>query len=263
MSYETINFEMRGAVAWLTLNRPKAFNALDLTMAKELCDLSIRLGEDKAVRAVALTGSGDAAFCAGGDVPGFAADMDALPALMKEMTTYLHMAISRFAWMRAPVIAAVNGVAAGAGLSLVACADLAVAAKGASFTSAYTKIGLSPDGSSTYYLPRIIGTRRTMELYLTNRVLSTEEALDWGLINQVVDREELTATVGKLAGKLADGPTEALGAVKKLLLMSTNDSLESQMERETRSISSLSHTVDGREGIDAFVNKRKAEFTGS
>ncbi len=262
MSYETIEFEMRGAVGWLTLNRPKAYNALNLTMAKELCDLSIRLSEDDAVRAVVMRGSGDAAFCAGGDVPGFAADMDTLPILLKEMTTYLHMAISRFAWMQAPVIAAVNGVAAGAGLSFVACADLAVAAEGATFTSAYTKIGLSPDGSSTYFLPRIIGTRRAMELYLTNRVLSTQEALDWGLINQIVAADELTDTVGSLAGKLADGPTEALGAVKKLLLMSANDSLESQMERETRSISHLGGTADGREGIDAFVNKRKPTFAG-
>jgi len=262
VSYETIEFEMRGAVAWLTLNRPKAFNALDLTMAKELCDLSIRLGEDEAVRAVVMTGSGNAAFCAGGDVPGFATDLDTLPALLKEMTTYLHMAISRFAWMRAPVIAAVNGVAAGAGLSFVACADLAIAAEGASFTSAYTKIGLSPDGSSTYFLPRIIGTRRSMELYLTNRVLSTQEALDWGLINQIVAADKLTDTVAALANKLADGPTEALGAVKKLLLMSANDSLESQMERETRSISGLGRTADGREGIDAFVSKRKPSFTG-
>ncbi|MBC8239701.1 MAG: enoyl-CoA hydratase/isomerase family protein [Alphaproteobacteria bacterium] len=254
---------MRGAVAWLTLNRPKAFNALDLTMAKELCDLGIRLGEDKAVRAVVMTGSGDAAFCAGGDVPGFAANLDTLPALMKEMTTYLHMAISRFAWMRAPVIAAVNGVAAGAGLSLVACADLAVAAEGAKFTSAYTKIGMSPDGSSTYYLPRIIGTRRTMELYMTNRVLDAQEALDWGLINQIAPAGELTATVEKLSSQLADGPTEALGAVKKLLLMSPNDTLESQMERETRSIANLARTADGRAGIEAFVNKRKPEFTGS
>ena len=262
MSYETIEFEMRGAVAWLTLNRPKAFNALDLTMAKELCDLSIKLGGDEAVRAVVLTGSGEAALCAGGDVPGFAAEIETLPTLLKEMTTYLHMAISRFAWMRAPVIAAVNGVAAGAGLSMVACADLAVAADSANFTSAYTKIGLSPDGSSTYYLPRLIGTRRTLELYLTNRVLNAQEALEWGLINRVVAANELTAEVEKLAGQLADGPTEALGAVKKLVLMSTNDTLESQMERETRSIAALGATADGREGVDAFVNKRKPAFTG-
>jgi 2-(1,2-epoxy-1,2-dihydrophenyl)acetyl-CoA isomerase len=263
VSYETIEFKMRGNVAEITLNRPKAFNALDLTMAKELCDLSIKLGDDPDVRCVVITGSGDAAFCAGGDVPGFAADLDNLPTLLKEMTTYLHMAISRFAWMRAPVIAAVNGVAAGAGLSFVACTDLAIAAEGASFTSAYTKIGLSPDGSSTYYLPRIIGTRRTAELYMTNRVLNAREALDWGLINQIVPGDELTAEAAKLADKLAAGPTEALGSVKKLLLMSLNDSLESQMERETRSISRLGGTADGREGVTAFANKKRPTFTGN
>ena len=263
MSYETIEFKMRGNVAEITLNRPKAFNALDMTMAKELCDLSIKLGDDRDVRCVVITGSGDAAFCAGGDVPGFAADLDNLPTLLKEMTTYLHMAISRFAWMRAPVIAAVNGVAAGAGLSFVACTDLAIAAEGASFTSAYTKIGLSPDGSSTYYLPRIIGTRRTAELYMTNRVLNAREALDWGLINQIVPGDELTAEAAKLADKLAAGPTEALGSVKKLLLMSLNDSLESQMERETRSISRLGGTADGREGVTAFANKARPTFTGN
>ncbi|MDE0944017.1 MAG: enoyl-CoA hydratase-related protein [Alphaproteobacteria bacterium] len=262
VSYETIDFEMRGAVAWLTMNRPKAFNALDLTMAKELCDLSIRLGEDDAVRCVVLTGAGDAAFCAGGDVPGFAADVDNLPTMLKEMTTYLHMAISRFAWMRAPVISAVNGVAAGAGLSLVACTDLAIAVEGASFTSAYTKIGLTPDGSSTYFLPRIIGTRRTAELYMTNRVLNAEEALDWGLINKIVPGDQLVAETEKLANKLASGPTVALGSVKKLLLMTTNDSLESQMERETRSISAMGKTTDGRNGVVAFVNKQKPDFIG-
>jgi 2-(1,2-epoxy-1,2-dihydrophenyl)acetyl-CoA isomerase len=263
VSYETIDLDIRDQVAWVTLNRPKSFNALNAQMAKELCDLSIRLGEDREVRAVVLTGAGDQAFCAGGDVQGFADNADEVSALLKEMTTYLHMAISRLAWMRAPVIAAVNGVAAGAGLSFVAATDLAVAADTARFTSAYTQIGLSPDGSSTYFLPRIIGTRRTAELYLTNRVLSPAEALDWGLVNQVVPAAELTETVEALAGKLAKGATEAHGMVKKLLLMSPNDTLESQMERETRGIAALGRTADAREGFDAFVNKRKPEFTGS
>jgi 2-(1,2-epoxy-1,2-dihydrophenyl)acetyl-CoA isomerase len=263
VSYETIDLEMRGAVAWLTLNRPKAFNSINLTMAKELCDLSIHLGEDKAVRAVVITGSGEAAYCAGGDVPSFAENLEGLPAMLKELTTYLHMGISRLAWMRAPVIAAVNGVAAGAGLSMVACTDLAIAAEGATFTSAYTKIGLSPDGSSSYFLPRIIGTRRAAELYMTNRVLSAEEALDWGLINRIVPAAELEAEVGKLADQLANGATEAMGAVKKLLLMSTNDTLETQMERETRYIAALGGSADGQAGIQAFVGKSKPTFTGN
>jgi len=263
VSYKTIEFEMRGSVAWITLNRPKSFNSLNLDMAKELCDLSISLGEDKNVRAVVMTGSGETAYCAGGDIPSFADNLESLPMLLKEMTTYLHMAISRFAWMRAPMIAAVNGVAAGAGLSMVACTDLAIAVEGASFTSAYTKIGLSPDGSSTYYLPRIIGTRRAAELYMTNRVLNTQEALEWGLINKIVPAADLVAEAEKLANQLADSATEAMGAVKEMLLTSSTDSLESQMERETRNIARLGGTSDGREGIDAFLNKRKPAFTGN
>jgi len=170
--YETIDLQIRDGVAWIVLNRPQAFNALDLQMAKELFEISNRLSSDRAVRCAVLTGSGQKAFCAGGDVAGFAADPPTLDILVREMTTYLHGAVSRFASMSAPLIAAVNGVAAGGGLSLVACCDLAVSAEHARYTSAYTQIGLSPDGSSTYYLSRLIGTRRATELYLTNRVLS-------------------------------------------------------------------------------------------
>ena len=263
MSYDNLDLEIRDQVAWVTLNRPEFFNAMNLDMAKEFCDLSIRLGEDRQVRAMVLTGAGDQAFCAGGDVQRFAESGDRVPALLKEMTTYLHMGLSRLAWMRAPVIAAVNGVAAGGGLSVMSAADLAIAADTASFTSAYTRIGLSPDGSSTYFLPRIIGSRRTMELFLTNRVLSPAEALEWGLVNQVVPAAELTERVADLAGRLARGATEAHGMVKKLLLMSPNDTLESQMERETRCIAALGRTADAREGFDAFVNKRKPEFSGN
>ncbi|MBT3535686.1 MAG: enoyl-CoA hydratase/isomerase family protein, partial [Rhodospirillaceae bacterium] len=145
MSYETIDLEMRGAVAWLTLNRPKAFNSINLTMAKELCDLSIHLGEDKAVRAVVITGSGEAAYCAGGDVPSFAENLEGLPAMLKELTTYLHMGISRLAWMRAPVIAAVNGVAAGAGMSLAAACDMRIGCEKSRFKSVFIERNLSPD----------------------------------------------------------------------------------------------------------------------
>jgi 2-(1,2-epoxy-1,2-dihydrophenyl)acetyl-CoA isomerase len=165
--------------------------------------------------------------------------------------------------MRAPLIAAVNGVAAGAGLSTVAFCDLAIAADTAKFTSAYTRIGLTPDGSSTYFLSRLLGTRRAMELYLTNRTLTAQEALDWGLVNRVVPAADLMAEVGKLAIHLAMGPTMAFGGVKKLMQMAPNDSLESQMERETRMIVDLATTADGREGVRAFVEKRKPNFIGN
>lgn len=262
MNYSTLTFDVRENVAWITLNRPESFNAMDLKCMQELLDVANRCGSDRSVRAAVLTGAGNKAFCAGGDVAGFSKDPSTVDRLIKEMTAALHMAISRFAWMDAPLIGAINGVAAGAGLSMSACCDLAIASDTARFTSAYTQIGLSPDGSSTYYLARLLGTRRAMELFLTNRSLTAQEALDWGLVNQVVPADQLMAEVTKLANKLAQGPTRAHGGIKKLLLMSPTDSLESQMERETRQIVELSQSADGIEGVKAFMEKRKPKFTG-
>src|SRR5690606_29768454 len=136
-------------------------------------------------------------------------------------------------------------------------------AESAKFTMAYTGAGLSPDGSSSYFLPRIIGQRRTTELMLTNRVLNSELALEWGLVNQVVPLDELMPTAEQLAEQLASGPTFAYGVVKKLLVNSAYDSLESQMEHETRGIADCSRTADGQEGIAAFLEKRKPQFGGS
>lgn len=263
MAYNTLDYQLRDGVAWITFRRPDRFNALDPVMARELCDVANRCSSDPAVRAAIITGSGDQAFCAGGDVSVFAAHLDGIEMLVKEMTTYLHAAVSRFARMRAPLIAAVNGVAAGAGFSLVTACDLAIAAEDATFTSAYTRIGLTPDGSSTHFLSRLVGTRRAMELYLTNRVLSAREALDWGLVNQVVPAAGLAAAAGDLAGKLAAGPTGAHGGIKALLQSAASESLETQMELESRAIAAAGTSADGREGIRAFIEKRAARFTGS
>jgi 2-(1,2-epoxy-1,2-dihydrophenyl)acetyl-CoA isomerase len=263
MTQQTLTFELRDHVAWITINRPDAHNAINLQCVKELCDLANRCSSDPSVRSVVLTGSGDRAFCAGGDVVDFAAHSGDVERLIREMTGYLHMAISRFAWMQAPVIAAINGVAAGGGLSLALACDLAIAAESAKLTSAYTQIGFTPDGSSTFYLPRLAGPRRAMELYLTNRILSAQEALEWGLVNRVVPAATLAAEAGALARQLAAGPTRAYGGVKKLLLMAATESLESQMERETRFIAETSASADGREGVRAFVEKRRPRFGGA
>jgi len=253
MDYQLIDFDIRDRIAWISIQRPEAFNALNHAAMQEFYAVANRCSCDSSLRAAVLTGVGDKAFCAGGDVGEFAEDPDGVALLLQQMTTSLHMAISRLARMNAPLIARVNGVAAGAGLSLVAACDLAISVDTAKYTSAYTSIGLTPDGSSSYFLPRIIGTRRTMELYLTNRTLSAAEALDW---------DALDDTVQQLATKLASGPTLAHGGIKKLLQMSLNDSLDSQMERETRTIIAMSQSTDGRQGVQAFAEKRKPEFTG-
>jgi len=262
MTFTTLDCQLREGVAWITLARPERFNALDSIMARELAEVANRCSSDRSVRAAVITGSGEQAFCAGGDVSVFAERLDDIQLLVMEMTTQLHAAVSRFARMRAPLIAAVNGVAAGAGFSLVTACDLALAADHASFTSAYTRIGLTPDGSSTATLARLVGPRRAMELYLTNRTLSAAEALEWGVVNSVVPAAELAAEAEALARRLAAGPTGAFGGVKALLQNAATESLETQMELESRQIAAAGASQDGREGIRAFVEKRAPRFTG-
>lgn len=262
MINDTVTMEVQDAVAHLTLNRPKAGNSLDLDMARALLAAAERCDQDPAVRSVTITGSGSM-FCAGGDVRGFAAKGDQLPAFLKELTSALHAGVSRLARMHAPVVAAVNGPAAGAGMSIACAADLIVAGESARFTVAYTAVGLTPDGSSTYFLPRLIGMQRAKELMLTNRRLSAAEALEWGLVNQVVPDADLADTAKRLARRLAEGPTRAYGGVKKLLLASATRELEAQMADEAENIIAIAETPDSREGISAFLEKRPPAFTGS
>ncbi len=262
MSFETIKYEVVDNVGVVTFNRPDAANAMSPLCAKEFNEVSRDIEGDANVRAVVMTGAGKM-FCAGGDLGDFKAAGDGARSLLLEMTGDLHVGLSRIARMNAPVIAAVNGTAAGAGFSLVMSCDLAVSAESAVYTMAYTNAGLSPDGSSTYYMPRKIGDRRTRELMLTNRVLKAQEALEWGIVNDVVPDDECLNTAMKLAGKLASGPTLAYGKVKELLNQSFDNGLETQMEFEARAIAGLITSEDGQEGLDAFLNKRKPEFRGA
>jgi 2-(1,2-epoxy-1,2-dihydrophenyl)acetyl-CoA isomerase len=261
-SFSTLEFVRDGALARITLDRPDAANGLSMQMAKELLEVSIACRSDASVRAVILTGRGRF-FCAGGDLKGFVDNADHLYAFVKELTTHLHSAMVNFARMRAPLVVAVNGAAAGAGFSMAAAGDIVLAARGAKFSMAYTGAGLVPDGSSSWYLPRIVGIRRTQELMLTNRRLSAEEALDWGIVTRVVEDVELAAEAEKLALQLASGPTVAFGAVKKLLALSFESSLEAQLEHESQAISEAAVTADGREGVTAFFAKRAADFRGA
>jgi 2-(1,2-epoxy-1,2-dihydrophenyl)acetyl-CoA isomerase len=261
MAYETILYELKDGVATITLNRPEAYNALNLALARDLFQAVLEADEDRAVRAIAITGAGRA-FCAGGDVKDFADNPERIGILIKELTTYLHGAVSRLARTQKPVVMGVNGVAAGGGMSLALGGDLVVAAESARFTMAYAKIAASPDGSSSYFLPRLIGLRRALELHYTNRVLTAREALDWGLINRVHADAEFAAALGALARELAQGPTLAFGRAKLLFHQSTHESLETQMELEAQAIAASGHTEDFRNGVVAFARKQATAFHG-
>ncbi len=261
MGTDSLQVTQYDGVVTLTLNRPEAANGIDLDLGRELMHTAIALSESDAVRAVVLTGAGRF-FCAGGDLKSFAAYGEALPLRLKELTAYLHTAVTRLARMDAPVICAVNGMAAGAGMSLAIACDIVLAADSAAFTMAYTGAGLSPDGSSSWFLPRLIGDRRAREMMLTNRQLSARDAEEWGLINRVVPAPDLMSAAQEQAALLAGGPTGAYGAVKQLLLASSDSGLETQMELETRLIAARAGSADGREGVAAFAEGRKPRFDG-
>jgi 2-(1,2-epoxy-1,2-dihydrophenyl)acetyl-CoA isomerase len=261
MTYQYLLLDTREHVATITLNRPEAYNALDLGLGRELFHATLEVDEDPDIRCVVITGAGKA-FCAGGNVKDFADNLPRIGILVKELTTYLHGTVSRLARSAKPVIMAVNGVAAGGGLSFALSGDIVVAAESARFTMAYSKIAATPDGSSSYFLPRLIGLRRTLELYLTNRVLSAREALEWGLVTRVVPDAELPSAVDALARELAAGPTLAIGGAKRLFHQSTWESLETQMELEAQAIAASGHTQDFRDGVTAFANKKTPTFHG-
>ena len=262
MDFETLLFERRGAVAVVTLDRPDAANALNPQMAADLADAAVACEADDSIRAVVLTGAGDKLFCGGGDLRSFAEAGDGARAMVLEMTKNLHSAVSRFARLDAPVLVALNGTAGGGGMSLALAGDLMFAAENAKLTMAYTRAGLSPDGSSTYFLARIVGLRRAAELALLNRVLSAQEALEWGLVNRVLPADELMPAALETAERLAAGPTRAFGTAKRLLLDGFAQSLDTQMEYESRGIADCLSSADGREGVRAFLDKRKPAFEG-
>lgn len=260
MTYSHIEFSVADRVALIRLNRPQDGNALTLDMTRELLDAATRCEADPGVRAVVLTGSGRM-FCAGGDLKAFHEAGDGAARYTREVTLALHAAISCFNWMDAPVICAINGTAAGGGFSLALAPDLAIAAESAKFTMAYTRAGLAPDGSSSYFLARHIGLRRAKEMTLLNTVLSAQQALDWGIVNRVLPDAEVLPAAMEMARALAQGPRRATGEAKRLMLAGASESLETQMERESRAISAMAGSADGREGIAAFVAKRAPNFS--
>ncbi len=260
--YTTLLFETKNNVGHIAFNRPEAANGINLELAREFSDAIRRCDEDPQVRAVLLSGNGKL-FCAGGDLKAFAAqEPSELPTYLREVTHFLHGAISTFAHMSSPVIAAVHGSAAGAGFSLACASDFVFATESAKFTMAYSRAGLTPDGSATYFLPRIVGYRRTLELAITNPMLTAAQAHELAIVTHVVPDAELLSQARAFAEEVAVGPTLAFGGIKRLLLDSAANKLETQMALETDWISQMARTKDGHGGIMAFVEKRAPKFKG-
>lgn len=261
MTYEAILFDVTDNIATITLNRPNDANALNLQMAEELFDASIRCASDASIRAVILTATGKL-FCGGGDLNEMDSAGDGREAHLLRMATVLHQAVIRFSLMDAPLIVGVNGTAGGGGFSMVLAGDYVIASERAKFVSAYTSSGLTPDGSSTYHIAKHVGLLRAKELVLTNRVLTAEEALDWGFVSRVVAPDVVAAEAQAMAKGFAKGPTRAFGGAKRLLATAYQASMQEQLDKETESIAAMMATEDGPHGLKSFLMKQKPEFKG-
>lgn len=254
--HASIQFQVNGGVAKIVLNRPEAGNALTLEMAQALLQAALECEDTDSVRAVVLTGAGKV-FCVGGDLNSMNSQGENVSHYLNELTTHLHAAITCFTRMSAPVIVAANGTAAGAGLGLVAMADLAFTTHSAKFTSAYTAVALTPDAGVSFLLPRAIGRKRAMDMMITNRVLTAEQALQWGLVNEVIADEQFEAEVARRAEELATRSTRAIGTVKALL-GSADPGLETHLALEGRNVAKAAAGAEGRQAIESFLAKRKA-----
>lgn len=252
-----VEFSCAEKIATLTLSRPEHGNTIDPAMALALLKAAERCDEDDDIRCVILTGRGKL-FCAGGDVGAFAAAGADVSAFLQDLAGTLHAAILRLMHMRKPLITLVNGPAAGAGMSLAMIGDFALAARSAHFSAAYTALGLSPDGGMSWLLPRMAGLRRAQEIILSNRRVSSDEAERIGIVTRIVEDEQLFAAGAELAAKLAGEPVAALGSSRRLLLESYDSALETQLEREMRSIATLGGSEVSRRRVAAFAARRNS-----
>jgi 2-(1,2-epoxy-1,2-dihydrophenyl)acetyl-CoA isomerase len=263
MSYQTITYEVRDSVLTLTLNRPERLNAIDMVLAQELKSAFSDAASDSSVRAIILTGSGRA-FSSGGDIKAMAANIDSGPELFfGEPLSAIHDVVLAIRQIPKPVIAAINGVASGAGCNIALACDLRIAAQSARFNQAFVKIGLTPDGGGSFILPRLVGWSKATELMMTGEIIDGREAAAIGMVNRAVPDSELWSVVWQMATELANGPTAAYGRIKQLMDRSATLSYAEQLNYEQETQLASGHTSDFVEGIKAFTERRKAVFKGS
>ncbi len=251
-----------GAIAHIRFNRPHVLNALNAEFAHALLDTCKKVAADEKNRVVVISGEGRA-FMSGGDIGSFKSEAAKSSGFFRELIDVFHGALEILAELPRPVIASLNGPVAGAGLSVALIADLAVAADDAKFTLAYSRLGTSPDGSSSWSLPRVVGLRKALEIALLSDMFDAQEALRLGIVNKVVPAASLADETDKLAQRLAEGPTFAYGQIKQLMRQSHLNMLHEQLAKESDAFVSCSLTKDFAEGVSAFVDKRAPKFNGS
>jgi 2-(1,2-epoxy-1,2-dihydrophenyl)acetyl-CoA isomerase len=260
--YQTIVLEKINGVANLTLNRPDRLNSFNVQMHEELQSALDDIATDGETRCVVLTGAGRG-FCAGQDLGDRAVSADqAAPDLGMSVEKFYNPLIRRITNLKMPVICALNGVAAGAGASVVMACDIVIAAKSASFILSFAKVGLVPDSGSSWHFARAIGLPRAKAMAMLGNKVKAEQAEQWGLIYQVVEDEELHSTSMELGNHLAKQPTEALANIKELVHTAFDYSLNEQLERERKAMQHLGRSDDYREGVASFMEKREPNFKG-
>jgi len=255
--YETIRLDVKKNVAYVTLSRPERLNSFDLKLGEELYDALRRVGGDRNVRVVVLTGEGKG-FCGGGDVKEMYVAEDK-PFFLRELTRAIHRCVIEIREMEKPVIAAVNGYAFGAGFSLALACDIILAVKGAKFNTAFINIGLAP-GCGTQFVTQLVGYHRACELILTAKTFSADEACEMGVVNRVVD--DLDFAVEEEVEKFRKLPPIAVGLAKRLINESLRNDMFSHLELESKTAAFSASTEDFKEGVTAFVEKRKPVFKG-
>jgi len=256
--------EVADGIGWITLNRPEQLNTLSPQMKEIMFETTARFERDAAVRCVVIRGNGRH-FMAGGNIKAFDeslshGDREAYFRGFEARVVDAHQTIYHLRRMQKPVLASIHGAVAGFGMSLMMASDLAIAGDDAIFTLAYRHIGLSADGGASYFLPRIVGERRALEIALLGERFDARKAQEWGLLNWVVPRADLEAETAKLARRLADGPTLALGRAKQLIRNSLDHSWDEQSHREAEAIADMVRTEDHHEGLRAFIEKRPPQF---
>ena len=263
---ETLSIEVEGEIGTLTLDRPDSLNAMSPEMIYELTVASGWLADQAPLRALVVTGAGERAFSSGGDVNWFKGGVDDpeidLPANVRRGAEVLHQAIVDFRRIPYPVIGAVNGVAAGAGFSLALMCDIRIASTNAAFVCAYGRIGASPDGGMTYFLPRVVGPAKALELLLNDPLLTPDQALEIGIVSKVVAPDELLGEARAKAEKLAVKAPHYVRMAKRLIGESLDNSLTEHLQVERHGIADSMGTEDLREGVTAFFEGREARFTG-